>query len=192
MVLNRFCRLLFLLCFIVLWGCTHIPRHHTHTRTVRTKKHTIPHKPIINQKIKKNPISETEQPMERRAKAPPLFKEWIGTQSGIQEQKEIVIRDHKSWETLWNTHVSYKSPSPSPPKVNFKRMMAAAVFLGQKPSSGYTVKITAIKRLPEKIIVHYRENSPPRDAMLLQVITQPFHIKLIEYSDKPVEFIKKP
>jgi hypothetical protein len=51
-----------------------------------------------------------------------------------------------------------------------------AVFLGTRPTAGFSVTITAIAQDSGKVVVEYVERKPRPDMMVAQVLTAPFHI----------------
>lgn len=113
--------------------------------------------------------------------------------SGIQypEAGGMVFRDSDSWEAFWGEYcmvIDGEGNQIPPPDVGFSTHMLIGVFAGTKPTSGYSITIERVREDAEKLVVEYSEDSPPPDAMLLQVITYPCHLVSISLSDKTVEF----
>ena len=125
-----------------------------------------------------------------RTGAPPLENEWRGIHSSIEKFREAVMKDPETWKNFWDEHTKNKLPQPPVPDIDFDKKMVVAVIAGQKSTGGYITLITNIEQLPDKTVIYYTEQAPPQDAMLLQVITQPFHIKVIQKTDTPVTFKK--
>jgi hypothetical protein len=108
-----------------------------------------------------------------------------GTQSAVEERREVVIRTTAEWERLWREH----DPSGSTvPPVDFPREMVAAVFLGTRPTGGYRVEVTALRRAGAALIVEYAERRPDADALLSQALTMPYQIVKFAAHDGPVTF----
>jgi len=91
----------------------------------------------------------------------------------------VVCRDSAAWQRLWEEHMA-EDERPSPPTVDFSTQAVIAVFVGQRPTSGWTVEITAAE-VPNggrstggRLTVSYRVRGPVGPAQ--DVLTSPFHI----------------
>src|SRR5204863_7794984 len=60
-----------------------------------------------------------------------------GTHSSIDQARTVVVRSADEWSALWRAHAEGK---PAPP-VDFARELAVGVFLGSRPTAGYSVEI---------------------------------------------------
>jgi PrcB C-terminal len=99
-----------------------------------------------------------------------------GSRSGVRETSQIVIRSQSEWQALWKKHVSIDS-NPAPlPAIHFDKEIVAAVFLGEKKTGGYDVEIIAAEQTPGALVISYREKGPPAGAIVIQALTQPYHI----------------
>jgi len=112
-----------------------------------------------------------------------------GIHSGIKESRQLVVRDPAAWAALWAEHIAGRVSAPPLPVIDFAREMVIAFFLGEKPTSGYSVEIKEILEEGDKLIVKVEVAVPPPWAMPLQVLTQPFHIVKMPRFDLPVEFV---
>ncbi len=119
-----------------------------------------------------------------------IIAEWKGDHCGITEQKHMVITDPKDWAELWKRVHRGKIPIPEVPTIDFSKNMVLAVFMGQKPTSGYAIQITEISRTNGEVVVKVKEVTPPKGAILLQVLTQPFHIVVVPKVEAQVRFVK--
>ncbi|MGQ0644180.1 MAG: protease complex subunit PrcB family protein [Elusimicrobiota bacterium] len=117
--------------------------------------------------------------------------EWRGFHSGIKRPETLVFRDRKAWENFWRRHDTSLPAAPAP-AVDFQKVMAAAVFSGEKPTGGFAVDIVDVRDLGPDLLVLYRETASPPDAAVTEALTQPFHIRLIPRSPKPLRFQKIP
>ena len=107
-----------------------------------------------------------------------------GAMSNIEEPRQAVVRTAAEWQALWKQH----DPGRAAPPVDFSQSMVAAVFLGFRPTAGFTAEITAVKTEGKGTVVEYRERRPAADAFVAQVITSPFHIVRLPLSAGSVEF----
>lgn len=77
---------------------------------------------------------------------------------------------------------------PELPAVDFSPRTVAAVFAGQKPSGGYSVKITQIIKKESGLIADFVLEEPPEDAMVITVITTPCHIVTFPRAEESLLF----
>ncbi len=107
-----------------------------------------------------------------------------GEHSRVDEPREAVARTAAEWSALWKQHAG----SVDPPAVDFARSMVVAVFLGSRPTAGYSVEIVRIEQQADAIVVTWRERRPGRDAIVAQVLTQPFDIVRTDLRASAVRF----
>ena len=107
-----------------------------------------------------------------------------GDQSGIERHREAIVRTAPEWQALWKEH----RPDEPPPRVDFSKSMALAVFLGFRSTAGYSVEITSIDRTAEGTVVTWKETRPGPQDITSQVLTFPFHIVRSERLDGEVVF----
>jgi hypothetical protein len=114
-----------------------------------------------------------------------------GSRSGVRERKSLVIKTETDWKALWRSHVQSNVPAKELPRVDFEKEMIVAVFLGEKPSGGYSVEITRIEENPDQrqTNVFWRESKPPPGSMVIQALTQPYHVVRLKTVSYPVVFI---
>ena len=65
-------------------------------------------------------------------------------------------RTAAEWTALWK-QLGSSWPRPA---VDFTRSMVLGIFLGSRPTAGYTVKIDTIERQGDELVVTYRERAP--------------------------------
>ena len=121
----------------------------------------------------------------------PLSNLQKGDFSGVREALQIVVRTQDDWDNLWSRHTSIAANPPSTPRMNFATEMVVGVFAGEKSTGGYEVEITRAERRNSRLYLYYLEKSPPRDAMVAQVLTQPYHLLKIPRDDSPVAFLRE-
>ncbi|MCS7186445.1 MAG: alkaline phosphatase family protein [Armatimonadetes bacterium] len=120
----------------------------------------------------------------------PIIAEWKGNHSGVTEPKRIVITNAREWEELWKQVHKGKILIPNIPTVDFNKNMVVAAFMGQKPTSGYAIQITEVTHSNGEIVVKLKETKPPKGAIVLQVLTQPFHIVVVSKVEGKVRFVE--
>lgn len=89
--------------------------------------------------------------------------------SQVESPRQAIARTPAEWEKLWREH----SGDPKPPAVDLATRTVVAVFLGSRPSAGYSVEITGTRRDKGALVVQWQERRPAADAILAQVLTSP-------------------
>ena len=70
-----------------------------------------------------------------------------------------------------------------------ENLLYLLVTYGEQPTGGYTVEITAIVEEEDRVVVTAHFTEPGEDDVVIQVITYPYALAVIEDPGKPVEFI---
>lgn len=117
--------------------------------------------------------------------APPRSIE-SGTQSSVDEPRQAVARTAAEWSALWKGH-NFDKPAP---QVDFSKEMVVAVFLGSRPTAGYTVRIVGTEMRDGALVVRYSEGRPPAGMMTAQVLTSPYAIAAVPKFAGDVKFEK--
>jgi hypothetical protein len=107
-----------------------------------------------------------------------------GAMSNIEEPRQVVVRTAAEWQALWKAHDGQRAA----PSVDFTQSIVVAVFLGTRPTAGFAVEIRAVKTEGSGAVVEYRERRPPRDALVAQMLTAPFHIVRLARVSGSIEF----
>ena len=108
--------------------------------------------------------------------------------SGFAEQQGVVVYSTEEWEKLWKQVHASIVPTPELPEVDFDQQIIVAVFAGEKPSGGYTVKVDRILQTDEAVTVYVVEDSPEPEEMTITVISYPYQMVKMPYTDLPVDF----
>jgi hypothetical protein len=58
--------------------------------------------------------------------------------------------------------------------------MVFAVFLGERPTGGYAVRVASVERIPGGLRVTYEETRPPAGCPVTQAPTHPYAIVACE------------
>ena len=105
-----------------------------------------------------------------------------GQNSGVTDMREVTVKTAAEWEALWTAHRGGERPS-----VDFTKNQVAGVFLGTRPTGGYSVEIVTVRREATGIVIEYVERTPAPDALVTQALTSPFHLVTLERVE-PVRF----
>ncbi|MBI4831280.1 MAG: protease complex subunit PrcB family protein [Candidatus Lindowbacteria bacterium] len=94
-----------------------------------------------------------------------------------------VFRKSAEWRDFWAKYSMGNSP-----KIDFAKFSALAIFLGQRPNTGYSVKILEAREYKQAVVVKAAEYLPAPGMMYAQLRVYPFYIVLIPKTDKGVRF----
>ncbi|MFH0791079.1 MAG: alpha/beta fold hydrolase, partial [Candidatus Omnitrophota bacterium] len=107
------------------------------------------------------------------------------------QQELLVITDNVTWQRVWTGYMGSSDLAPTLPAIDFSKEMVIAVFMGQKPTSGYSISITKIEEYPDKLRVYVYEEKPNFEIgqVVSEVLTFPYHIVKLNKFTLPVEFV---
>jgi hypothetical protein len=109
-----------------------------------------------------------------------------GDQSNMDDAKQVAVKTEAALKQLWQQH----SPDRPLPAVDFTKEMVVGVFLGSRPTAGYSLEIVSAIQANGSLVVRYREAAPPRGTMTAQVLTSPFHLVAVPFFPGDVKFEK--
>jgi len=106
--------------------------------------------------------------------------------SQIEEPRQAVARNAAEWTALWRQHAGDR-PAP---KVDFGSRMVVALFLGTRPSAGYTAEVARVLLKDGALTIQWQERGPQGDTVSAQVLTTPAVMVSIPKFDGQVTFEK--
>ena len=95
-----------------------------------------------------------------------------GIASQIDTARQATARSAPDWAALWNLHAGERAR----PAVDFSKEMVVAVFLGSRPTAGFSMEIVGAREEGATLTVQYRETRPQAGRIAAQVLTSPYHI----------------
>jgi hypothetical protein len=72
--------------------------------------------------------------------------------------------------------------------IDWDKQMLVVIYGGEQPTGGYSVKLKSLETKDGKLIVHWKLNSPPPDAIVTQALTYPELLILVDRFDGDVVF----
>ena len=90
----------------------------------------------------------------------------------MDDARQTTVRSAAEWEKLWRQHAGEKTK----PAVDFSKEMVLALFMGTRPTAGFTIEIVGVREDGAALMVQYRETRPPAGGITAQVLTSPYHI----------------
>jgi hypothetical protein len=95
-----------------------------------------------------------------------------GVTSNMDAGRQATAGSVEEWSKLWTLHAGERTR----PAVDFSREVVVAVFMGTRPSAGFTVQIVRVRQEGPALVVSYTETRPAPDSVAAQILTSPFHI----------------
>ena len=95
-----------------------------------------------------------------------------GMDSQVDKSQQVAARSAEEWAKLWNLHAG-KRPRPS---VDFAREMVVGVFLGSRPTGGFSIEVVGAREEGGALVVQYRETRPPPRSVTAQILSSPYHL----------------
>ncbi|MGE3724109.1 MAG: protease complex subunit PrcB family protein [Candidatus Sericytochromatia bacterium] len=94
-------------------------------------------------------------------------------QSRIRTFRTQVVENSTDWQKLWQEHLGQTGQIGQAPAVDFAKERVAAIFLGVRPTAGYSVAVETVEVQAQQILVRYRETKPRPDQFVATVLTAP-------------------
>lgn len=105
------------------------------------------------------------------AKEKKTTMEWKGQNGGPAQAGHQVVTDVKGWEALWRVI------GKDAPALDLKKHVAVAVFLGERPTGGWSVKF--LDPVPKDGDVHLAYVVEGPKGFATQAFTAPFHVRAL-------------
>ena len=102
---------------------------------------------------------------------------------GIEEARRVAITAPDQFAALWREH----SPRPQP-AIDFAHESVVGIFLGTRPTAGYSVEIVSVSTEATGSVVRMREHAPGAGTITAQVLTSPFVLVSVPALTPPVRF----
>lgn len=102
--------------------------------------------------------------------------------AGIFEKglRFLVLSQSETFAALYSQIASLRLPAPAPPVIDFTTHRALVAFMGQKPTAGYGIHFAAMAQQQGRTIeVQVLRSAPASDALLAQVVTNPYAIAIV-------------
>ena len=102
----------------------------------------------------------------RTEKTPMTIQEWKGQHGGPVEPGSAVASDQGEWERAW------RRVGQDAPPLDFAKFVGVMVFVGEKPTGGWTVVFDAPVARGDDAVVRYHVPKP--GGFTTQAFTQPW------------------
>lgn len=99
-------------------------------------------------------------------KTPMSIMEWKGQYGGPSEPGSVVANDQAAWQRAW------KQVGKEAPPLDFAQFVGVMVFVGEKPTGGWTVAFDAPLAQGDDVLLRYRVPKP--GGFTTQAFAQPW------------------
>lgn len=111
---------------------------------------------------------------------------------GVEQPEYLLITNEGELLSVWNRAYGAQLTVPPLPEVDFRRETILAVFMGQKPSGGYSIDVQDAALEASDIYVDVIFNEPAAGAMTTQALTSPWVILRVLRGDVNAGWFRNP
>lgn len=111
-----------------------------------------------------------------------------GAWSGHTSHAYYVIQDMEDWWRIWRQHQQIFVPPRPPPEIDFSTATVIAVFMGQCPTTGYSIEVEEIIDTGLTVVVKVEKVYPGKNCVVGEALTYPYHIVKTSKINKQVIF----
>jgi hypothetical protein len=116
-----------------------------------------------------------------------------GAGSAILIAELAVARDMTEYGALWSRHrppppPGVGAPVEAPPAVDFATEIVVGIFLGGRPTTGFSVAILAAEWEGNGIRIDWEERQPGTGCVVSPAITHPYLLAAVSRTEGPVDF----
>lgn len=94
----------------------------------------------------------------------------------VEIAKQVVIRNEAEWATEIGTKTD----------ISFTKEMVLVFFMGTRMTGGYSIEISSVVNLVDKIVVSGQLVSPGKNCIVFQAINYPYLVFTIPTSNKEI------
>lgn len=110
----------------------------------------------------------------------------IATHTSITSPKvELINSPHRFVELYLSSNLDSQQSEPT---IDFDTKSVISIHLGEKPSSGYSVRVTKVENKSSRIIVSYEVVSPSEGCGVDTGLTYPYCFVSIDKTSKALEY----
>ena len=111
-----------------------------------------------------------------------------GSHSLVDSSSVVLVKSEKDWDRIWVEAKGKVDPLPSRPSVDFSKQYVIAAFMGERPSSGYHIEISAIEKDGDILNVYIKKYETPG---MLTVMTNPFYLARLPRGNYEINVIEE-
>jgi ankyrin repeat protein len=114
---------------------------------------------------------------------PPAIRQWNIANSGVAKPEIVLCQNDEAWGGIWQ-RISHAVPSHL-----LTNQLGIAIFLGQRPTGGYSASVMSAQVVAGSYVVRYKEESP--HGFVTEAITTPCLLVIVPATNFPVKVTKE-
>lgn len=107
-----------------------------------------------------------------------------GSMSEVDSYQTLILDEQSTYQEFITSN-NFVVPNP----IDLREHTVIAVFMGYRPTSGYSVEVVDLKEENQKMIITANLKQPGKNCINLQVTTNPYQIVSIKKTNLPIEII---
>jgi len=111
--------------------------------------------------------------------------------SGIGDRRRAVIVDAAEWTALWDRIVTFVSPKPPAPSIDFATRMVVFASMGERNSGGYAISVLEAAEEEGTLYVVVEESTPGVQCVTTDVVTTPAVAVSVPRTASTVLFVER-
>jgi hypothetical protein len=115
-------------------------------------------------------------------------KRWSGNKGPYPDEHTELVQDSAALTAYWQLLASGQSM----PQVDFQKEAVALIFMGARPTAGYSVSVEGVDVGPDAVTVIWHEQAPSAGSTTDQAPTRPWAMQVVPNSGKHTVFLKRP
>ncbi len=96
--------------------------------------------------------------------------------SGFRRASRMLVSDSSTWSAVWERLYGSVQPTPPQPRVHFAAEAVVLAALGERSTSGFSIRIDSVVRFDGGAKVYVTAASPGPACLVMPVLTQPVHL----------------
>lgn len=120
------------------------------------------------------------------AEAPTPVNSWSGSFNPATTESQELVTDPAVFQKDWQSF----QPGQAPPAVDFTTQAVVVLMDQERPTAGYSIRVTSLEDKPDQLVIHYQVQAPPAGSFTAQVLSRPWALQIIPKPAKPVVFQK--
>jgi hypothetical protein len=129
---------------------------------------------------------QVKKPIDNKPQVPSITVLDEGAVSAVESYQTVVIDDQETYQNFLSTNqLMINSP------VDLRETTVIALFMGFRPSGGYSINVTKIEEKNDMLYVHVVQRIPGENCINIQMITYPYQVVSIPKTNLPIEIISE-
>ncbi len=126
----------------------------------------------------------SDQPITQEPGMPKIVVLDQNVMSDVESFQTLILDDQQAYQDFVKMHQLIIDPP-----VDLRERTVIAVFMGMRPTGGYSVEITDTEEKDGQLLVYVSLKSPGENCINIQAFTYPYQIVSIKKTNLPIEIV---